>query len=327
MRELTFTLSLVLLFTLPLSLPLRAALSEIPVKGSERLLISVSEAVINVQANPTMKSWKIQLIDGAQEDFQITVNEGLIEIKSREVVSKEDFGKFPAKKRIIEIQGPPLPLEIHAFEGQISLNKWTKEALIHLQKGRIAVKDSAGTLKIHSQTGEILITDQSGKVQVDTYKASVVIRALMGDLDLDNFSGETLIEKSKGFLSINQGQGSAKVLSSQGNLQFELLKGLFQSHHFLGRVEGQTAEGPVSITMATEGEVNIKSQSGKVTIQTAPKAGSILNLTNAEGEIFVPNYLKVSRDGSQKSLRGRLKGDVQKGSIIVRSQNGSIIIK
>lgn len=323
MRAFMFTVAMQLQF----AFAAQAALSEIPVKGSERILISVSDAVINLQANPTMKSLKIQLVDGAQEDFQVATSEGLIEIKNREVTAKEDFGKFPVKKRIIEIQGPPLALEIHAFDGQVNITKWTKETLVHLQKGRIGVKDSSGTLKVHSQTGDILITDQVGKVQVDTYKSSVTIRGLVGDLDLDNFSGETLIEKSKGFISVNQGQGTAKILSSQGTLQFELLKGMFQAAQFLGRIEGQTSEGPVSIMMAPEGEVNVKSQSGKVTIQAAAKAGSLLNLASSEGEIFVPNYLKVSRDGSQKSMHGRLKGEVQKGSIIVRSQNGTIIIK
>jgi hypothetical protein len=64
-----------------------------------------------------------------------------------------------------------------------------------------------------------------------------------------------------------------------------------------------------------------------VTVQAPPNSGASLNLTTQEGEITVPSYLKVNRDGSQKSLRAHLKGDGQKGSIFVRAVEGSIIIR
>lgn len=305
----------------------QAIVSDFPLRGNERILISVPEAVLSVQTNPAMKTMRISMVDGAQEDYQVTFTDGVIDIRSKEASSKENFGRWMAKKRIIEIQGPSLPLEVHLFDGQVNLQKWSKETLLHVQKGRVVVKDSLGTTKIHSQSGEIQVLDHQGRVEVDTYKANVLVRGLLGDADLENFLGETTVEKGKGFISVNQGQGSAKILSSSGTLQFELVKGILNSQNFSGRVEGQTQEGPVNIQLANDGEVNVRSQSGRVTIQSSASSGAALNLTTIDGDIIGPNYLKVGRDGFQKTLRGRLKGDNQKGSIVVRSQDGAIILR
>lgn len=313
--------------TFALSSAALSAVSEFPVRGNEKILISVPEAVLNVQTNPSLKTLRVNLVDGAQDDYQVTLNEGVIDVRSKEALSKENFGQFSPKKRIIEIQGPALPLEVHLFDGQVSVQKWNKETLLHVQKGRIVLRDSSGTAKIYSQSGEIQVLSHQGRVEVDTYKGNVIVRELTGDMDLENFSGETTVDKGKGFISINQGQGSAKVLASSGTLQFELVKGILNSQNFSGRVEGQTLEGPVNIQLANDGEVNVKSQSGRVTIQSLASSGAALNLTTVDGDILGPNYLKVSRDGSQKSLRGRLKGDNQKGSIVVRTQDGAIVLK
>jgi hypothetical protein len=307
--------------------PLLAATTELPVKGTERILISVPEAVINLQATPGAKTLKINLTDSAQDDFLILTQDNTIQIKPKEALQKENFGKLAPKKRIIEISGRALPVEIHAFDGQVQLTRWSREALVHLQKGRVVSKEGAGHLKAHSQTGDITVLDHQGQVTLDTYKSNITVRNHSGDMDIENFTGETTIDKAKGFLSFNQGLGTTKIMGSSGSLQFEVNKGNFNVHSFLGRVEGQTIEGPVTVQMANDSEVNLKSKSGKVTVVSSPTSGALLNLTNQDGEIFAPNYLRVSRDGGMKTLRGRLKGDATKGSIVIRSQEGSINIR
>jgi len=299
---------------------------EISVRGTDKILISVPEAVMNFQATNS-KTLRINLADAAAEDYVLTNEGGVYQIRPKDPVAKENFGQWTPKKRLIEVQGPAVPLEIHAFDGQIQLTKWSKEALIHVQKGRVVSKEGSGGILLHSQSGEIQVLDHQGRVEVDAYKANVTIRNLNGDANIENFSGETVIDKAKGFLSFNQGQGVTKILASSGTVQFEVIKGVLNIQNFQGRVEGQTQDGPVTVTMAPEGEVSLKSQSGRVTVQAPKESGAALNLTTQEGDIVVPNYLKVNREGSQKSLRARLKGDAQKGSIFVRSQAGSIIIR
>lgn len=303
-----------------------AVVQEYQIKGNEKLLISIPEAVINVQGT-SAKTLRLNLNDGASEDYALRTEGTTIRIEPKEASQNGFLVKAPPKKRVIEISGASIPLEIHAFDGQVQINKWSKEALLHLQKGRLVSRDGAATVIAHSQNGDIQVLDHQGKVDIDAYKSTVTVRNLNGDASIENFSGETLIDKTKGFISLNQGQGNTKITASNGTLQFELTKGILNVQAFQGRVEGQTQEGPVNVSMASEGEVNIRSQNGRVTIHTPANSGAFLNLTSVEGDIQVPNYLRVSRDGSQKTLKGRLKGDTRKGSVVVRSQEGAIIIR
>ncbi len=304
-----------------------AGTQEFPVKGTEKISINVKDAVLNFQANPNQKLLKVTMNDLAQEDMVIQVVDNGWQISNKDAANKDEFGKINRKNRVIDIQGPSLSLEVHVFEGQITLNRWSKEALLHLQKGKILTKDTTTSLSIHTQSGEVAVTDHQGRLELDTYKANVAIKGLIGDVDMQNFSGDLLVDHGKGSMNLNIGQGSAKVLASSGALQFDLGKGVLTTNQFLGRIEGQTTEGPVNINLGAEGEVSVKSQSGKVTIGNAATSGAWINLNTAEGEIFVPSPLKVSRDGSQKFIKGRLKGEAQKGSIFVRSQDGAIIVK
>lgn len=322
-----FARAVLLLFVTALSHTSFGAALEVPVKGVEKILISVPEAVINLQGNPQAKTLRLNLGEAAADDYTVSSDGGVMQILPKEAATKENFGQFTPKKRVIEISGPSIPVDIHAFEGQIQLTKWSREALIHVQKGRIVSREGTASLLLHSQNGEIQVLDHQGRLDVDAYKSAIIVKDLTGDADIENFAGETNVERAKGFLSLNQGQGSTKVTASSGTVQFELTKGVLNIQNFQGRVEGQTQEGPVTVGMAAETEVSLKSQSGRVTVQAAANSGASLNLTTQEGEITVPSYLKVNRDGSQKSLRARLKGESQKGSVMIRSQEGSIIIR
>ncbi len=320
-------LSLAALFVAILAVvPGLASPVEFALKGNEKLLISVPEAIINIQSGP-QKNLRINLVESAARDYAVRTQGHQIRIEPAVAVSKDQFGRIQPQKRVIEISGATVPVEVHVFDGQVQVSKWSKEVLLHLQKGRIAVRESAGTLSLHSQTGDIQVVDHQGRIQIDSYKSQVSVRNLAGDAEISNFAGETILEKTRGFLSLNQGQGGTKVVGSSGSLRFELTKGVLTVQGFQGRVEGQTMEGPVNVTMAPESDVNIRTQKGRVAVQTLSNSGVYLNLQTAEGEILAPNYLNIRREGSQKSLQGRMRGTAQKGSVVIRSQEGTIQVR
>lgn len=296
-------------------------------KGNEKILVSVPDAQIVVIGSPGATSVKVNLLDAAQDEIQVQTRDGQIEVMAKDT-SKEKWGaQASGKKRVIEISGATMPIEIHLFDGNVTLTKWDKDALVQIQKGKLISKSGTGHLTAHVQKGEAVIQDHNGKVSLDSYSAKVSVQELNGDLDLENFTGESVIEKAKGYMSLSLGSGLTKVLASGGSLQFENNKGVFTSQAFSGRIEGKTQEGPVTVQMSTEGEANIKSQAGKVTIKAVGGQGTLLSLLSTEGDIFLPAYLKVSRDNSGKSFRGRLRGDAQKGSVVVRSQTGNIVVQ
>jgi hypothetical protein len=295
-------------------------------KGNARVLVSVPDAQVMITGAPTASSLKITLLDAAQEEMSVQTRQDQIEVVAKEG-AKEKWGpQSGAKKRVIEISGATVPVEVHLFDGSVTLLKWDKDALVQIQKGKLSAKGNGGHLTAHVQKGDISIQDHNGKINVDSYAAKVSIQELNGDLNLENFSGESQIEKVKGYLSLSLGSGLTKVSASQGTLQFENNKGVFTSQAFNGRIEGKTQEGPVTVLMANEGEVNIKSQAGKVVIKAIAGQGTLLSLVSTEGDIYLPSYLKVNRDSSGKSFRGRLRGEGQKGSVVVRSQSGPITV-
>lgn len=319
--RLTILLSLLLAPILTL-----AAVNEIPVSEADKIIISVGEAQINVVTNPQSKSFRLTLSEGAQEEFAIERRDRQLRVVLKNQGNREDLAKFSNKKRSIDLIGPSVPLDIHLFEGQVMLSKWTKDALVHVQKGKVILKENSGAVTAHVQKGEIQALDHQGKLTIDSYAANAVIKNLNGDLNLENFSGDSVIEKAKGAFSLNQSQGSLKISGSSGSMNFEVGKAQLQSLGFAGRIEGQTQDGAVVITMGPESEVRVRSQSGRVTVSGAG-IGAYVNVASVEGDVFAPNYMKVNRDSTGKSLRGRLRGDVQKGSISVRSQEGAIVIK
>lgn len=296
-------------------------------KGNEKILVSVPDAQIVILGSAGANSLKINLLDALSDEAMVQTRDGQIEVIAKDT-SKEKWGApLSVKKRVIEISGATLPLEIHLFEGNVTINKWDKDILVQIQKGKLVSKGGSGHLTAHVQKGDVLIQDHTGKISLDSYAAKVSIQDLTGDLDLENFSGESIIEKAKGYLSLSQGSGVTKVLTSQGTLQFENNKGIFTSQAFNGRIEGKTQEGPVTVQMAKETEINMKSQAGKVTVKAVPGQGTLLSLFTTEGDIYLPGYLKVSRDSNGKSFRGRMRGDAQKGSVVVRSQTGAIVVQ
>lgn len=256
----------------------------------------------------------------ADDNIQVSQSGDHLKIRSL------DSGATATKGRI-EIIGKPTLVSVHLLEGSILSQKWTRDANFHLQKGKLISKESSGTLSIHIQKGDFSVFDHQGKVAIDNFQTNGNIKNLNGDLELQNFLGDIVLDKPKGSLVLNANQGSIKLLGGSGNLVFDGVKAQFISQFFQGRIEGQSVEGSSTIHLANEEDLHFKTQSGKVSVQTLNDSGALLNMACTEGEIYLPTYLKVSRDGSSKSFRGRLKGEIQKNSIVLRSTDGVLTVK
>ena len=329
-------------FFLGLSLYSSLALSaqfEVPLQEGDRLVIRGLSAQVQLVAqtaghiSPSGGSLKISGPDeGSQAGkFVVQKRDHVIEITMNEFASKKDWkeslSRTGAYSRKIEISGPSIPVEIHLRDGSVNLQHWTKEARVHLVQGKITSQNGSGGLQAQLQKGEITLVDQSGKIQTDSYNANVSIRNLNGDLEAQAFAGTLSLEKTKGFASLNTQQANVKVAQSSGSLQFENGKGPLTIQGYQGRVEGQTGEGTVNLSFLAESELNLKAKSGRITIQAPPNSGASVNLSTTEGDIFVPKELKVNRLGAEKNVRGRLRGETPKGLVLVRSQEGSIVLK
>ncbi len=326
-----FLCNSILLFAGISSQQAKAADSALAVR--EKVVISISEGNLNLVSSPSIKALKVVFSEGTEGDYLVEKKGSQVEIRSRDQLSKSEFSKPVSaagkKKRELEVLLPPNDeIEFHVLEGSVSVSGLSHEVLGHVLKGKMFFKDCQGAnLTLHAQKAEVSVQDSQGKIFVDSYSGAVNLKNYSGDVELHNFSGESNLEKVKGFLSLALGSGVTKILSSSGSLQFELGKGVLTSQLFAGRIEGQSGEGAINVTLASENDLNLKAQAGKISVQTPQNSGALLNISTQEGEIYGPSYMRVARDGGNKTLRGRLKGETQKSSIVIRGQETVIVIK
>jgi len=309
-----------------------ALVFDVNVQDLERIVVVGLEAQVQLVAQPNAAKLRVSGIDETSDpgNFAFEKKDRVLFIKMQEFSDKKEWkeaiSKAP-KKKVLEFVGAPIPMEIQLREGQVSSQKWNKELKVSLVKGRVTATGGTASLSVQLQNGDVSIQDQTSKVVADVYKGNLVVKNLQGDLDGNVFAGTMTVEKSKGVLTVSTTQSTAKILQSSGTLQFENVKGTIVTQQFVGRVDGQTGEGAVSLGIMPDTDVHVKATSGRVSVLTVAGSGAMLNLLSTDGEITVPGELKVNRSATEKSVRGRLKGGEQKGSIVVRSQEGNIVVK
>lgn len=305
---------------------------EVAPQDVDRIVVVGLEAVVQLTAQPNAQKLRVTGIDESSDpgNFALDKKDRVLFIKMQEYSDKKEWkealSKSP-KRRTLEFVGAAVPVEVQLREGQVNSQKWSKELKVSLVKGRVTSSGGTASLTVQLQNGDVTILDQSSKASADVYKGSLTVRNLQGDLEGSVFSGNMTVEKAKGVLSVTTTQSTAKILQSSGTLQFENGKGSIVTQQFAGRVDGQTGEGAVSLGILPDTDVHVKAASGRVSVQTVAGSGAMLNLLSTDGEITVPGELKVNRSATEKSVRGRLKGGEQKGSIVVRSQEGNIVVK
>ncbi|HEY1079760.1 MAG TPA: DUF4097 family beta strand repeat-containing protein [Bdellovibrio sp.] len=324
-------------FLLFVSHTVMAATLEVSVREGDRLVLKGLEAHVMISAVPAAgQSAGTLRVSGVEESgpegtYVLTKKDNVIEVRMIEHSGKKAWlGTLPkaaSHARKIDISGAALPADIQLRGGVVTSQKWSKDLKVSMTQGRVSLFNGTGSAQVYLQKGDVSVIDHTGKVVADSYSGNMSLKNIQGDVDASLFSGQLAIEKVRGFLSLSTQQSTSKVNLSSGTIQFENGKGTLNIQAFQGRMEGQNQEGTVVIGMALDSEVDVKSKAGRINITAPPSSGSSVNLLTVEGEILVPNELKVTKLSAEKSVRGRLRGDAQRGSIFVRSQDGSISVK
>lgn len=315
-------------FFLGLPFFLQASVLEFNVKEGRKFILTGVEAnfiFTGVNTLATGPQLRIQMDAVADAEYQVEENDQGIRVSRKATAANlSDEKKLKAK---IEVTGKSIPIEVHLQEGNITITKNMKDLFLHLQKGRITVKENQAVVVAHAQKGEISIVEHKGKVIVDNLQAQMSLKDIVGDVDLQSYQGDSVLENLKGNIVLHSTNGSVKINKGSGSLQFEAGKGSFSSQGFQGRIEGQTTEGNVQVQLPAGEDLNLKSVSGKLSVMTVPNSGALVNAIAIDGEIYGPTHLKVFKDGSQKTLKGRLKGENSESTISLRTQDGQIVIK
>lgn len=226
----------------------------------------------------------------------------------------------------VDILGPSIPVEVHLADGIVSASKWTQPLTIDLLKGKLTAKDCKTSISGLVQNGSATITDHQGPTELEFFRGEAAFKNYLGDVKVSGFKVDLNAEKFTGLLNLNQHHGGSKITKSGGTLRFENSKATLAAIDFNGRIEGSTAEGYVNIQAGKEPEVQVKTQSGKISV-SAPGSGALVSAHNEEGEIQGPSSMKVEKDKGARVLRGRLKGSDKGGRIELTSLSGTLVIR
>lgn len=298
-----------------------AAVSKFAATPTDKLQISLAKAQVTVSKGQDGANIVLQTAGNCRE-FLTENQSGIIKIYESDLLKpRSENSSCQLQIFVPLLQG----IQIHLFEGSLTVQKLGFETLLHLQKGKVNLKETTGNSLVYVQKGEVLIQDCQGQFKVDIAQAQLNVRNLQGDLDAHILSGDLFIEKSKGQLRLNQSQGSGKILNSAGSLQFETNKAVYTVESFGGRIDGQSQEGALQLKLVADFDAHIKTTTARSSVQV-PK-GMLINALTQEGELIAPTGMSTAKEGSSKSLRGRVPGDAARGSVTLRSQEGGIFLK
>lgn len=232
-----------------------------------------------------------------------------------------------AKKKTLEIEIPALAVDMVVLDGSIELNQLKKDVRINLQKGKMTAKNLQAALNIHGIKTDINIEGGNFNLHTDLYQSIMKIKDFKGNIDLDLFNAELVVEKSNLNGNLRATQGVVKLNQCEGSVQFDFGRAQLVTNQWVGRLEGVSQEGPLTLGLGKEFEIILRTNLAKVNLTPPIESGALVNLTTQEGDIYAPQQYKVVRDNGVKILKARLKGDSSgKNLITVRSQEGSFYL-
>jgi hypothetical protein len=302
-----------------------AASLDTPAEGLNKILISLNDAQVDIKEVKNLKQVKIQISGAGAEQVLLERNDHVVELRLKASSSKDMFAATGGIA--VNIQSPPIATDVFLYEGQVSLQGLSKSTLVRNLKGKISAKDSSGEIILSLQKGEVSLVSHTGSAKIESNRALVTVSKVNGDLALENFAGDSTIDGSKGQLRIKTATGTTRVSKSSGSLQFEVGRGLLSSNDFSGRTDGEVQEATVNLTLNADSEMNLKNQNGKITISNSPQTSPSVSVNVEDGELFVPGYLKIGREGNLKYVRGRLRGGEGGGSLVIRSAEGVVTLR
>lgn len=255
-------------------------------------------------------------------------NTVIVEMKGPD--SKSAWGPWlrsGAPELHLEIEAPPIPIEILEREGQVSIINWRQAVAINLVSGAIKTQGTDGLLRLQLQQGQIGVERHRGRVEIDSYSAKLGVQELEGDLDLTNFAGESTLGKIKGNVELKSHSGPMNVMKSSGAIEFQAGRGAVNLNGFEGPVRGKADQAAVSVIVEGEAEVNIESVQGPVTVKLPSDSGAAVRMQTDEGSISVPDAVRAPGTGQARVVNGRLAGSGPKGAVVVKSKAGTLRVR
>jgi DUF4097 and DUF4098 domain-containing protein YvlB len=225
----------------------------------------------------------------------------------------------------INVRAPARSVILSLRRGSLTVDGFSAAVRAQLQSGELVVNGGEGDLRLVHQDGSVSVHSHRGPLHIETFQGRVTVQDNTGDFDGENFLGESVLKNINGSLNFSSSKGVTKIATVQGRLDFWQGRGNLTAENLNGPVRGQSVAGAIQLGVTGESDVRVTTQEAPVTINLADSSAR-LDLNTRDGNIFVPNYLHVTDMGSQKMVRGHLKG-ANSGAVMVKTESGNIRVK
>lgn len=261
--------------------------------------------------------------------FSVQRKGSLIEVVVRSPHSKTSWEKTLQSQIMpsfeMELIGPSRELELALREGDVRLENWSAAAKIYAQNSDVLVQGGEGELDLGVQEGKVTLLKHKGKAVIESYSARITSRNGDGFLSIVNFTGPTDIVQHDGPVELKGYEGGFVISQGKGRLEFDVDRATVKVSDREGELRGKSQQGSIVAKPKGEAEIRLTTKEGNISL-TLPGSGAQVNLGTEEGQIYAPNYLRLSRLPTMKMVQGRMKGSVS-GQVYVRSQSGSIRVR
>lgn len=179
-------------------------------------------------------------------------------------------------------------------------------------------------LFIVSRDAEIAIDGVDGPIGIGVVSSSVVVRGSPARLDLEAVSGSLDFEGRTGFLSASTLSGDLRAVGGEGEIRLEAATGSLEvldarpRHASLTTVSGSiTVRGSI----VPEGLLEVRTESGDVTLACRGSHGIELDLETRDGEILngISSAKPIRDDKGRRVLRMELDGGGAAARVRTRS--------
>lgn len=231
----------------------------------------------------------------------------------------------PKHKLIIQV--PNIPVEISGYKVDVLVENVKKEVKVVSSFGSLRFIKTAGEMIVALNNGDVLMESHNGKLKLDGEQIKLNIKnsTLDGEYRVQNLKLD--MDKTHGYQQVHAFAGNVNLNQNSGSYLIEMTKGALSSIANQGRLEAVMDEANTEVRLVKDNELNIKTKTGKVFINSNNVTGIWLNLKSTEGDVYLPNPLKPQKLKTENLFKGRTSGDKTLTRAEIKTINAPIIIK
>jgi hypothetical protein len=216
--------------------------------------------------------------------------------------------------KVIELNSSSADLEVSQLKLDLNVRGSSSDITLKGTEGNVTCDLSSGDADVFDHKGQINIDGRSSDIQVDGLDGDISMRTSSGDGRIFDATGSVEAYSSSGDWRINNVGKDLDVRTSSGDIYVDGVAGSV-------RAEASSGDIRLNALSAKQGDFDVESVSGDVSVEINPRFGGRLSLRTSSGSI----NCAVSADIETLS-DSRLVGNVGEGSgrLIVSTSSGDI---